>query len=221
MDSILIVDDEKNILLAFKRSFFDLPFNIFTANSAKEALNIMENNDIDIVISDYKMPKMNGLELLKKIKKKHPEAFRIILSGFIKKSIMIKSITTGNAINYITKPWDDNDLKKLLQHLLEIKNLINDKSLLKKLNSIDNLPSLPAIYSKLLELIGGKAPAKKITKLLKHDEAIAAKILHIANSAFYGNRKIGSLQQAIVRIGINALKDIVMYISLKNNLNIS
>lgn len=80
--SILFVDDEKAILNSIRREFFDSPYDVYIANGGREALDILEKNHIDLIVSDMRMPEMDGYELLKRVKLLYPEVTRLILSGF-------------------------------------------------------------------------------------------------------------------------------------------
>ena len=109
---ILCVDDEKNIPKAIKRSFLDTDYEILNAVSGPEGLKILrEGTSIQIVISDYRMPGMNGVDFLKEVCKYWPETVRILISGFADLAAIISAINEGKISKFIPKPWDEDHLK--------------------------------------------------------------------------------------------------------------
>lgn len=108
MGKILFVDDEALILNSIKRSLRGEPFECYYASGGKEALDLLETKDIDVIFSDMKMPQMNGLELLKIVGEKYPEIVKVILSGYSQLPQLIATINQANIFKYIAKPWDLN-----------------------------------------------------------------------------------------------------------------
>ncbi len=108
--SILIVDDEPLILNALKRLFIDSPFQVLTCSDPLNALKLIGEIDFAVVISDYRMPGISGIELLSRVKVLKPETVRILLTGFADLSIAIDAINLGEVFRFIPKPWDDSDL---------------------------------------------------------------------------------------------------------------
>lgn len=125
---ILLVDDEKPILSSLKRLLRPHQYNLFTAESAADGLKILEKEDIDIVISDMRMPNMDGATFLQIVLEKWPDTVRMLLSGFSEVNSIIDGINKGQIYHYITKPWDDFELLLALQHGLEQKTLEKEKA---------------------------------------------------------------------------------------------
>ena len=115
--SILYVDDEAPNLRGFKSTFRKF-YNIFTALNGAEALEILKNNNINIVVSDHRMPEMNGTELLLKVHDFNPEIRRMILSGFIKIDELKDAVNQYGIHHFVTKPWDFDDLQNVFERLL-------------------------------------------------------------------------------------------------------
>jgi response regulator RpfG family c-di-GMP phosphodiesterase len=114
LHSILIVDDEKVILNTLQRTF-RREYNVFSALNGEDALSIMEQNDIDLIIADHLMPDMTGTELLKRASKKYPETIRIILSAYPDEKPFMDAVDTGHVHRYITKPWELEDVKSAVK----------------------------------------------------------------------------------------------------------
>ncbi|NIR66356.1 MAG: response regulator [candidate division Zixibacteria bacterium] len=126
--TVVIVDDEEMVLTSLN-SFLSLEtkYNVMTFTSAKDALEYIEKNDIDVVISDYLMPEMDGISFLAKVKELRPQVPRIILTGYADKENAIKAINDVGLFQYIEKPWDNDDL------LIVLRNGIERQKLMKKL----------------------------------------------------------------------------------------
>ena len=127
-ETILLVDDEEMVLTSID-SFLTLEtqYNVVTFISAKKALKYIKSNSVDLVISDYVMPEMDGITFLAQVREIKPEIPRIILTGYADKENAIKAINEVGLFQYIEKPWDNDDLKII------IRNGIEKKQLLKKL----------------------------------------------------------------------------------------
>jgi len=117
---ILCVDDEANVLKAIQRLFLDSDYEILTAESGAEGLEVMSNNStIQLVVSDYRMPKMNGVDFLKAVYEKWPETIRIVLSGYADTAAIVEAINEGHIYKFIPKPWNDDELKVTITTALE------------------------------------------------------------------------------------------------------
>lgn len=111
---ILYVDDEQINLELFKINFRN-DFDIRIANSALKGLEILQNEEIDVVISDLKMPQMNGLEFIEKIKSANPSKVCILLTAFMESDVMLKAINNELIFRYIMKPWRKDELKQIIE----------------------------------------------------------------------------------------------------------
>lgn len=121
--SVLFVDDEKNILSSLKRLFRNEGYDIYLANSGKEGLDVLETNNINLVISDMRMPEMDGAQFLEAVYTKWPDTIRILLTGYSEISSTIDAINKGNIYKYISKPWEENDIKQTVRNALESKKI--------------------------------------------------------------------------------------------------
>jgi|GEM_PF-1598308 len=135
MNSILYLDDEASNLNVFRTSF-KYDYTIHLANNAKEAMDILSNESIEVVISDQRMPDMTGIEFLKIVKEKYPDAIRIILTAYTDVDVVINAFTECGIYRFITKPWDTVDVKLTLDNALEAYNLRKqNQDLVKRLES--------------------------------------------------------------------------------------
>ncbi len=117
---LLCVDDERNVLRALERIFMDDDYAILTASSAEEGLLLFaENPDIQVVISDYRMPGMNGVEFLRQVCEKYPDTVRIVLSGYADTAAVVSAINEGQIYKFVSKPWSDEELRQTVAKAVE------------------------------------------------------------------------------------------------------
>jgi Nif-specific regulatory protein len=128
---ILIVDDEQDNVDAFRFNF-KRAFTILSANSGQEALEILPHNDVSVIVTDQRMPKMTGLELLKEAEQVRPDAVGIILTAFTDVDVLIESINLGQIYRYITKPWDAKEVRGVLTHAIERFHLVRENQKLQQ-----------------------------------------------------------------------------------------
>ena len=117
--SILYVDDEENNLFAFKAAFRRF-YNIHIALSGEEGMEILRNNSINLIITDQRMPKMTGIEFLENVIPEYPDVIRMVLTGFSDVEAIVSAINTGRVYRYITKPWDENELKMTIENAKQL-----------------------------------------------------------------------------------------------------
>ena len=121
---ILMVDDEQDVLealfLTLKRAK-EFKCEITTANDGNKALDILETKEFDLVISDFKMPEMNGIELLSKVRDKHPQTIRFLVTGYSDVNVAKDAINRAQVHNYIEKPWDNEALRASVLEALKLK----------------------------------------------------------------------------------------------------
>lgn len=129
---ILIVDDEENILNSLKRLFRKEPYEILTAISGEEGLKILDDHQVDLIISDLKMPQMSGVEFLKRAKEKNPVPLRIVLTGHADLKSIIDAIDQGEVYRFLLKPWDDEELKMTIRQALDYYHLWKENRMLVK-----------------------------------------------------------------------------------------
>ena len=120
--TIIYVDDEEQNLISFKASF-RRDYNILTATSGKEGIEILKNNEVHLIITDQRMPEMTGIQFLEKIMSEFPDAIRMILTGFSDIEAIIGAINTGRVFRYITKPWDENELRMTIENSRQLYEL--------------------------------------------------------------------------------------------------
>lgn len=159
--TILFVDDEQNILHSLKRLLRREGYKLLTAASGEEAFQVLKENEIHLVISDQRMPEMNGTDFLAQVKEQYPDILRIILTGYTDIDSITESINKGHIYKFFLKPWNDQNLKLEIRQALDQYELIeankrldetviNQNRRLKEVN--ENLEEIVAERTRELEL---------------------------------------------------------------------
>jgi DNA-binding NtrC family response regulator len=120
--SILYVDDEPQNLNLF-RSFFEQQYTVHTAESGPEALRILGESDIQVLLADQRMPGINGIQLLETVAKEYPETVRVLVTGYADIDVVIDAINRGAVYRYLNKPWDVDEVQATIRNALEVYEL--------------------------------------------------------------------------------------------------
>lgn len=113
--TLLLVDDEPNVLSALKRLLRRDGYQILTSTSAREGLDLLATNAIQVIISDQRMPEMSGTEFLSRVRQLHPHTVRLVLSGYTDLNTVTEAINEGAIYKFLTKPWNDNDMRETIR----------------------------------------------------------------------------------------------------------
>jgi len=209
---VLFVDDEPNILQGLKRMLrsqrheWDMVF----AESGKEALQILEQRQFDAVVSDMRMPGMDGAELLDEVKSLYPNTIRFVLSGHSDQELIMKSI--GPSHQYLAKPCEPELLKNRLTGAFILHKLLVSDEIRAVVAGMTSLPCLPNVYREVVEeLQSADASIKAVGNLIEQDPGMATKVLQLVNSAYFGiGRQLTSPAEAANYIGLNILKSLIL-----------
>ena len=215
---LLLVDDEENVLRALERIFVPAGYQVFAATGGEAALAILINEKVDLVISDMRMPGMDGHQFLKQVRSLYPTIMRAILSGFAEGKDVINCLRDGSARMYILKPWDNAKLLAEVEKLLHLGELFSRRQLLEVFNNLRDLPTVPELYSRVSALIENESGVEEIAHVVEQDQTVAAKLLQVANSVYY-NMSTGSVRQAIVYMGLTNLKTVVLGLTVLKQLD--
>ncbi|MCG8426241.1 MAG: response regulator [Chromatiales bacterium] len=136
---LLLVDDEPAVLRSLRRLFRSDEYSVQIADSGAAALELLEQTQVDVVVSDMRMPNMTGAELLTQIANRWPETARIVLTGYADLGDAIEAINKGNIYRYISKPWDEDDLRRTVQQAAEQIRLTFENKRLLQLSDRQNM----------------------------------------------------------------------------------
>lgn len=220
MISILFVDDEPNILTGLQRTLRPLrhEWEMVFANSGPEALQILERQKVDVIVSDMKMPGMNGAELLQQVSEKYPDIVRIILSGYAEKDLILRVICVAH--QYLAKPCEAETLKATVGRACALRDLLKNETLRRLVSQLTIVPSIPILYKQLLEELKTPDPSiKKISNIIEQDLGMTTRVLQIVNSAFFNlQRSISNTRDAVSFLGVDTITSLALSLGIFSQL---
>lgn len=216
MKAILFVDDEPNILSGLKRMLRSMrkEFDLHFAESGQEGLQIMSEHPVDVVVSDMRMPGMDGAEFLTEVQQRHPAAVRIMLTGQADDESVLRTVSVVH--QFLTKPCEPERLKEVIVRSASLHDLMVNTHLKEMISGINVLPSIPNLFARLQEAL--KSPdvtADEVAAIIEQDIAMTAKILQLVNSSFFGlYTKIDTISRAVKLLGLDTVKILVLGIQI-------
>ena len=216
MKKVLFVDDDPRVLDGLKRMLRPMrhEWEMEFAASGREALEILGQQPFNVVVTDMRMPGMDGAELLTDVKLRYPQVVRIVLSGYSDNEMVLRSV--GQAHQYLSKPCDAETLKTTINRACSLRDLLEDKELIQVVSSIESLPSLPALYAEIMEeLASPEGSLTRVGEIISKDVGMSAKILQLVNSAFFGMpRHVANPARAVSLIGLETVKALVLSVKI-------
>ncbi len=217
---IMFVDDELSVIKSLKRTFrkYDKEWKMYFFTNPLEAFESLKENNVDVIITDMKMPEETGFELLSKVKKKYPGIIRIILTGYANKELIYSSFEVAHQL--LIKPISAESIIAVVTQINIINTYIKNKELQNVINNLSYLPPLPEIYLELSKKIKDpESSLNDLAKIISRDPSLIADILKMVNSAYFGlSNKVFKISQAISFMGIDLIKDIILTSSIFKNL---
>lgn len=209
---LLFVDDEPFVrdgirrFLRQRRPEWELEF----ADGGAAALQVMDVHSFDIVVSDMRMPGMDGAELLSCVRDRDPGVVRIILSGQSDREAALRAAKVAH--QFLAKPFDAPVLEATLERLCSLRLLLADSTLQELVGGVDSLPSTPQLYTRLVEqLARPEASLDEVVEVLRQDPAMCAKVLQMVRSAFFGTQvDTVRVEEAVARLGFNVIKSLAL-----------
>jgi putative nucleotidyltransferase with HDIG domain len=210
----LFVDDNRNMLEGLQRTLrrqrdeWDIQYAI----SPAEALKIMDTMPIDLIVTDMRMPEMDGTKLLGEVMKRHPEVIRMVFSGQADSNLTMRAV--GVAHQFISKPCDPEILKSIVNRAISLRLLLNDSNLATIISEMDTLPSVPALYIEMVDELQSPEPSiQKVGQIIARDPGMTAKILQLVNSAFFGlRRRVSNPADAVSYVGLERVQQLFLAI---------
>ncbi len=213
---ILFVDDEKRILEGLKRMLrpFRKEWRLAFAQSGKEALEILEKEEFDVIVSDMRMPGIDGAELLSTIREKYPDMVRIILSGQSDQEKIVRSV--GPSHQFLSKPSDPEEIRRTIQSIRVFKELFKEETLKKLLGGLTTLPSLPSLYTEVMEKVNSPtASLADVGEAISKDPGMTAQILKLVNSAYFGlSQEVTNPGVAVNLLGLNTVTSLILTVQV-------
>jgi putative nucleotidyltransferase with HDIG domain len=212
----MFVDDEPSMLRVLKmgmRSMSGL-WDMEFAASGEEALILVNRQPFDVVVTDMRMPGLNGAQLLNQVLRLQPNAVRIVLSGYCDLSEVVNCV--GLTHQFLEKPCGLDDLKDCLKRVTEVRSRLPNEQIRKLTGGLRSLPSLPELYLEIADALQSPtASAQRIADIASKDPAISAKLLQLSNSAFFGfHHKVFSVDEAIQLLGAGVIQSLAMAVPI-------
>ncbi len=213
---ILFVDDNQGILDGLRRALrperknWDMSF----LASGEEALELLSQKSFDAVVTDMRMPGINGVQLLDEVSRLYPNVVRFILSGHSKDDMTLQSVKSAH--QFFPKPCNIDSLKAALSKSFSLRDLLVDKKLQTVVSGLDALPSPPHLYSTLVgKLKLSEISINEIEEIISQDPAISTKVIQLVNSAFFGlGRQVSNPEEAVTLLGVDIIKHLVLSVDL-------
>jgi HD-like signal output (HDOD) protein len=209
---LLFVDDDSLVLQGLKRTLHTMrqQWDMTFVESGEQALQALAHEPYDAIITDMKMPRMDGAQLLEQVKDRYPAIVRIVLSGQANQEAILRS--AGPAHQYLSKPCDPQELKLRLNQAFEMRDLLRNTTVRAVVSGLKSIPSLPGMYYEITaELRREDSSLERIATIISRDAGMTAKVLQLANSAFMGVRyEVSSPTQAVTLIGTEMVRALVL-----------
>jgi HD-like signal output (HDOD) protein len=212
MKKILFVDDDALISEAMQRMLHHMraDWDMRFAGSGAQALQMLADAPADVVVSDMRMPGMNGAQLLNEVSRLYPKSVRLILSGYADMEMILQCISGTH--QFLAKPCSSEVLKKVILRALEMDAWVNNDQLKMLVSRLGALPTLPTLYFEIIrEIQSPSATLDKVGNIIARDPAMTAKMLQLVNSAFFGlHRKLTDPTEAVLQLGLETIKSLVL-----------
>jgi len=209
---ILFVDDEPMVLTGLKRTLRPMraEWEMVFAAGGDEALAAMDRQTFDIIVTDMRMPGMDGAQLLEEVQKRSPHTLRMVLSGQSDRETIMRSVNPAH--QFVSKPCEVEELKSRLIRAFALKDLLQNPNLRELVSKLDHLPSLPHVYLQLNQELRRPEPSmQRIDELIGADMAMTAKVLKLVNSAFFCLPcEVSRASQAVKLLGLDMLRTLVL-----------
>ena len=210
--SILFVDDEPQLLGGLRRMLWDRrdAWDMHFVESGAQALAFLETTPVDVVVTDVRMPGMDGPELLEAVRRRWPGTARLILSGHSDRDFIFRSVKPAH--QFLSKPCAPQELVAAIERVLRLSGIFNDARVRDAIARVETLPVLPEVFAELTEeLRSPNASINTIGDILSRDVALAAGLLKLVNSAFFGMpQRVSSTRQAVTLLGLETVRALVL-----------
>ncbi len=209
---ILFVDDEPAILDGLKDSLrrYRKQWDMVFEQYPKRAVEFLRDTPVDVVVSDMRMPEMDGATLLNHVRDQYPATVRIILSGFTELEVAIRAVSVAH--QFLTKPCEPTHLEHIVERACKMQGILQSEELRQIIGKMESLPTTPQIYADVTHAMSSPtATAPSVAKIIEQDPAMCAKLLQMSNSGFFRlSRPISRVEDAIVYLGFNMIKNLVL-----------
>jgi len=209
---VLFVDDEPRVLEAIERTLFqlDVDWEVSFAEGGPAALLELDRARYDVIVSDMRMPGMDGAALLTQVCEKHPYVARIVLSGQTDELAAFRVVHVAH--QFLAKPCSSDTLRQVIERTRELRGWLSEERLQAAVGRVDSLPSTPRLFSALSKALDDeKATADTIAAIVREDPAMSSKVLQVVNSSFFSSgASVSDVRAAVVRLGMKTIRNLAL-----------
>ncbi len=208
---ILFVEDNPLLLQMYQAMLEgDSQWDVSTAEGGYQALELMKSSPFDVVVSDMRMPRMSGLELMTEVRQDFPRSSRIVVSGLNDQEEVARSLDSTH--QFLAKPFDVKALRSTLNRICGLDAYLKDDKIRTLVGRFSSLPSFPSLYVEIMKELSAEEPSvESIAGVIARDPGMTAKMLQIVNSAAIGlSRKVGNPFEAVQFLGLGTVRSLVL-----------
>ncbi|MET0792268.1 MAG: HDOD domain-containing protein [Polyangiaceae bacterium] len=217
---VLFVDDEPRVLEAIERTLFQLEvdWEVSFAEGGAAALLELERAHFDVVVSDMRMPGMDGAALLTQVCENYPHVARIVLSGQTDEAAAFRVVQVAH--QFLAKPCSSETLQQVIERTRELRSWLCEERLQAAVGRLDRLPATPRLFSELSRALDDEsASADTIAAIVRQDPAMSSKVLQVVNSSFFSSgSSVSDVRAAVLRLGMKTIRNLALGIGAFDSL---
>ena len=209
---VLFVDDEPRVLEAIERTLFqlDVDWEVTFAEGGPAALLELEQAHFDVIVSDMRMPGMDGAALLALVCDKYPHIARIVLSGQTDEAAAFRVVRVAH--QFLSKPCSSDALRQVIERTRELRGWLSEERLQAAVGRLDRLPSTPRLFTQLSQALDDEsATADTVAAIVRQDPAMSSKVLQVVNSSFFSSgSSVSDVRAAVLRLGMKTIRNLAL-----------
>ncbi len=209
---VLFVDDEQKVLDALARMLRPMrdTWDMSFVGSGQKALASLGAEPFDVLVTDMRMPGMDGCQLLREVRNRYPEVVRIVLSGQSEGEMFLKSVRLAH--QYLAKPCDADALRATIERTCTLRDWLANATIKRVVSSMESLPSMPSLYAEIIKALESPdVHVGKVATIIAKDVGMTAKVLQLVNSAYFSLRQhVAGITQAVNLLGLDTIKSLVL-----------
>ena len=210
--NVLFVDDEPRVLEAIERTLFqlDVDWEVTFAEGGPAAVAVLAGAHFDVIVSDMRMPGMDGAALLAHVCEKYPHMARIVLSGQTDEAAAFRVVQVAH--QFLAKPCSSETLRQVIERTRELRNWLSEERLQAAVGRVDRLPSTPRLFSALSKALDDEsASADSVAAIVRQDPAMSSKVLQVVNSSFFSSgANVSDVRAAVMRLGMKTIRNLAL-----------
>jgi HD-like signal output (HDOD) protein len=218
MKRILFVDDEQRILDGLRRMLHSKSqgWDIAFAGGGEQALALMAEQPFDVVVTDMRMPGMDGAALLKRVQELYPQTVRIVLSGHSDMEAALQTIPISH--QFLSKPCNAETIKEVVERACSLQDLLSIDSTRQLVGKFKTLPAMPKVHAELLKALADPdVDVASVAAIVEKDLGVTTRLLQVVNSGFFGlRRQLSSTHDAVSYLGLQMVKNLVLAMEVFN-----